>query len=135
LRSSHGKSLQRLRQATGGPRLWKLPPGGNGGKINSDFSTVPTGLGKLSVESTPSFPQFPQPLLLGYINEERKTKANVPGSLTPKNFGRDLDIHIAVRQLDAAFIGTGLTAPPNEIEKSATFLKRTFHNDLSSKCT
>jgi len=45
-------------------KLWKLPPRGNRGKINSDFSTVPTGLGKLSAPSAPSFPQFPQLLLL-----------------------------------------------------------------------
>ena len=41
-------------------KLWNLPPRGNRGKRNGDFSTVPTGLGKLSASNAPSFPQFPQ---------------------------------------------------------------------------
>jgi hypothetical protein len=37
---------------------------GTGGKLKSSFPTVPTGLGKLSAKDAPSFPHFPQLLLL-----------------------------------------------------------------------
>jgi hypothetical protein len=45
-------------------KLWKLPHGGNGGKIKDDFPTVSTALGKPSARIATGFPQFSQLLLL-----------------------------------------------------------------------
>ena len=52
--------------------LWKA------WKTNSLFSTLPTALGKLG-KRRPSFPRFPQPLLLEIVSKQKeKTAADGP---------------------------------------------------------
>jgi hypothetical protein len=54
--------------------LWKLPRYGNSGKTNCVFPLFPTALGKL--DNASSFPQFPQPLLLAHMNNNKAEQKN-----------------------------------------------------------
>src|SRR5215216_4714937 len=57
-------------------------------KTNCMFSTVPTALGKLG-KRPPSFPQFPQPLLLDIVYDEKK-KNDCP-TAQPESSRQDAD--------------------------------------------
>ncbi len=54
-------------------RLWKLPRRGNRGKRTACFPPFPPRLENSAKDIAPSFPQFPQPLLLDIV---RKKKGN-----------------------------------------------------------
>jgi hypothetical protein len=59
-------------------RLWKLPRRGNRGKPTTCFPPFPTALGKLG-QLRPSFPQFPQPLLLDIVLKKKKKQSLLEG--------------------------------------------------------
>jgi hypothetical protein len=57
-------------------------------KTNYIFSIVPTALGKLGKKTTtPSFPQFPQPLLLGIVMK-KKTQRRLRDGLSKMDWTR-----------------------------------------------